>query len=159
MSSPSLTMRAELIGHFKPCMTEIYQHIDARMADYIHTHPYVLHFSPPSPSLSLEYHCPGFNSEIWAVVVTCRRVTSLSLLSVSLWRCYRLQVEVERNGMNALNLYVNVEHGKSSRAVSPGRYVADFLAPLPTATASLSLPAEFARLPHDLYGLDRWIFN
>merc|ERR1711865_231508 len=30
-------------------------------------------------------------------------------------------VEVERNGMNALNLYVNVEHGKSSRAVSPGR--------------------------------------
>ena len=33
------TMRAELIGHFKPCMTEIYLHIDARMADYIHTHP------------------------------------------------------------------------------------------------------------------------
>ena len=34
-------MRAELIGHFEPCMTEIYLHIDARMADYIHTHPYV----------------------------------------------------------------------------------------------------------------------
>ena len=34
------TMRAELIGHFQPCMTEIYLHIDARMADYIHTHPY-----------------------------------------------------------------------------------------------------------------------
>ena len=33
------TMRAELIGHFKPCMTEIYLHIDARMADYIRTHP------------------------------------------------------------------------------------------------------------------------
>ena len=35
-------MRAELIGHFKPCMTEIitYIHIDARMADYIRTHPY-----------------------------------------------------------------------------------------------------------------------
>ena len=32
------TMRAELIGHFKPCMTEIYLHIDARMADYIRTH-------------------------------------------------------------------------------------------------------------------------
>ena len=29
-------------------------------------------------------------------------------------------------------------------------YVADFLAPLPTAAASLSLPAEFARLSHDL---------
>ena len=35
----SRTMRAELIGHFKPCMTEIYLHIDARMADYIRTHP------------------------------------------------------------------------------------------------------------------------
>ena len=34
------TMRAELIGHFKACMTEIYLHIDARMADYIRTHPY-----------------------------------------------------------------------------------------------------------------------
>ena len=34
------TMRAELIGHFEPCMTEIYLHIDARMAYYIHTHPY-----------------------------------------------------------------------------------------------------------------------
>ena len=33
------TMRVELIGHFKPCMTEIYLHIDARMAYYIHTHP------------------------------------------------------------------------------------------------------------------------
>ena len=30
-------MRAELIGHFKPCMTDIYLHIDARMADYIRT--------------------------------------------------------------------------------------------------------------------------
>ena len=35
-------MRAELIGHFEPCMTEIYLHIDARMADYICTHPYLL---------------------------------------------------------------------------------------------------------------------
>ena len=33
-------MRAELIGRFKPCMTDIYLHIDARMADYIRTHPY-----------------------------------------------------------------------------------------------------------------------
>ena len=33
------TMRAELIGHFQPCMTDIYLHIDARMADYIRTHP------------------------------------------------------------------------------------------------------------------------
>eukprot|EP01048_Picozoa_sp_COSAG05_P009541 COSAG05_NODE_792_length_7316_cov_31.215325_5_plen_37_part_00 len=33
-------MRAELIGHFQPCMTEIYLHIDARMADYIRTHLY-----------------------------------------------------------------------------------------------------------------------
>ena len=29
------------IGHFKPCMTDIYLHIDARMADYMATHPYV----------------------------------------------------------------------------------------------------------------------
>ena len=34
-------MRVELIGHFKPCMTEIYLYIDVRMAYYIHTHPYV----------------------------------------------------------------------------------------------------------------------
>ena len=27
------TMRADITGHFKPCMTEIYIHIDARMAD------------------------------------------------------------------------------------------------------------------------------
>ena len=38
---PRYTMRAELIGHFKPCMTEIDLHIDARMADYIRTHPYL----------------------------------------------------------------------------------------------------------------------
>ena len=35
-------MRVELIGHFQPCMTEIYLYIDARMADYIRTHPYLL---------------------------------------------------------------------------------------------------------------------
>ena len=35
------TMRADIIGHFKPCMTDICIHIDARMADYIRTHPYV----------------------------------------------------------------------------------------------------------------------
>ena len=39
-------MRAELIGHFKACMTEIYLHIDARMADYIRTHPYGKFSSP-----------------------------------------------------------------------------------------------------------------
>ena len=27
-------------SHVQPCMTEIYLHIDARMADYIRTHPY-----------------------------------------------------------------------------------------------------------------------
>ena len=32
------TMRAELIGHFKACMTEIYLPIDARMSEYIRTH-------------------------------------------------------------------------------------------------------------------------
>ena len=37
-SAGACTMRAELIGHFEPCMTEIYLHIDARMADYIRTH-------------------------------------------------------------------------------------------------------------------------
>ena len=35
------TMRAELIGHLKACMTEIYLHIDARVADFIRTHPYL----------------------------------------------------------------------------------------------------------------------
>ena len=33
------TMRAELIGHFQACITEIHLHIDARMADYMATHP------------------------------------------------------------------------------------------------------------------------
>ena len=28
-----------IIDHFKPCVTDVYLHIDARMADYIHTHP------------------------------------------------------------------------------------------------------------------------
>ena len=41
-------MRVELIGHFEPCMTEIYLHLDARMADYIRTHPYA---RPPRPLL------------------------------------------------------------------------------------------------------------
>ena len=35
-------MRADIIGHFKPCMTDIYIRIDARMADYIRTHPYAM---------------------------------------------------------------------------------------------------------------------
>ena len=39
LSMQHCTMRAELIGHFEPCMTEIYLHIDARVADYIRTHP------------------------------------------------------------------------------------------------------------------------
>eukprot|EP01048_Picozoa_sp_COSAG05_P032931 COSAG05_NODE_12910_length_449_cov_1.320000_2_plen_30_part_01 len=30
-------MRSDIIGHFKPCVTDIYIHIDARMADYIRT--------------------------------------------------------------------------------------------------------------------------
>ena len=37
------TMRVQLIGHFQPCMTEIYLHIVARMADYMATHPYITH--------------------------------------------------------------------------------------------------------------------
>ena len=40
VAEDQITMRVELIGHFQPCMTEIYLHIDARMADYIRTHPY-----------------------------------------------------------------------------------------------------------------------
>ena len=31
-------MRAEFIGHFEPCMNDIYIHIYARMDDYIRTH-------------------------------------------------------------------------------------------------------------------------
>ena len=41
MPQRTSTMRAELIGHFEPCMTDIYIHIDARMDDYIRAHPYV----------------------------------------------------------------------------------------------------------------------
>ena len=29
-------------AHFEACMTEIYLHIDARVADYIRTHPYAI---------------------------------------------------------------------------------------------------------------------
>ena len=32
-------VRAEHTGHFKPCMTDIYLPIDARMADYIRMQP------------------------------------------------------------------------------------------------------------------------
>ena len=34
-----LRVRVDIIGHLKSCMTDIYLHIDARMADYIRTHP------------------------------------------------------------------------------------------------------------------------
>ena len=47
-------MRAELIGHFEACMTDIYLHIDARMADNIRTHPYtrpLLRWNGASPPL------------------------------------------------------------------------------------------------------------
>ena len=36
-----LRVRVDIIGHLKSCMTEIYLYIDARMADYIRTHPYL----------------------------------------------------------------------------------------------------------------------
>ena len=32
-------VRVHIIGHLQPCMTEIYLHIIARMADYMDTHP------------------------------------------------------------------------------------------------------------------------
>ena len=32
-------VRVDIIGHFEPCMTEISLYIDARMAEYIRTHP------------------------------------------------------------------------------------------------------------------------
>ena len=44
-------MRAELIGHFKACMPEIYLHIDARMADY----PYAALAHRYNPATG-EYH-------------------------------------------------------------------------------------------------------
>ena len=37
----SLFVRAS--GHLQPCMTEIYLHIVARMANYMDTHPYIQH--------------------------------------------------------------------------------------------------------------------
>ena len=59
------TMRAKLIGHFQPCITEIYLHIDARMADYIRTHPYryldhgAAYGSPGDSSLECQRIGPG----------------------------------------------------------------------------------------------------
>eukprot|EP01048_Picozoa_sp_COSAG05_P019906 COSAG05_NODE_3244_length_2213_cov_40.222751_2_plen_48_part_00 len=35
-----IRVRVHLIGHLQTCMTEIYLHIVARMADYMDTHPY-----------------------------------------------------------------------------------------------------------------------
>ena len=35
-----LRVRVHIIGHLQPCMTDIYLHIVARMADYMDTHPY-----------------------------------------------------------------------------------------------------------------------
>ena len=37
---PDIRVRVQLIGHLFPCMTEIYLHIVAHMADYMATHPY-----------------------------------------------------------------------------------------------------------------------
>ena len=34
-------MRAELIGHFQPCMTDIYLHIDARISSIILYYTYI----------------------------------------------------------------------------------------------------------------------
>ena len=71
---PSLTtMRAELIGHFKPCMTEIYLHIDARMADYIRTHPYACLLGcslgcGPSPSTWDRLSCTRYESKIYVLL-------------------------------------------------------------------------------------------
>ena len=36
----AVRMRVHIIGHLQTCMTEIYLHIVARMADYMDTHPY-----------------------------------------------------------------------------------------------------------------------
>ena len=35
----SVRVRVDIIGHLKSRVTEIYLYIDARTADYIHTHP------------------------------------------------------------------------------------------------------------------------
>ena len=35
-----LVIDSLVYGHLKSCMTDIYLDIDARTADYIHTHPY-----------------------------------------------------------------------------------------------------------------------
>eukprot|EP01048_Picozoa_sp_COSAG05_P023296 COSAG05_NODE_4983_length_1302_cov_2.063175_2_plen_156_part_00 len=60
------TMCAEIIGHLKPCMTDIYLHTDARMADYIRTHPYLC----LSRSIVL---VPSFSLSLFCVVVVgCR---------------------------------------------------------------------------------------
>ena len=48
-------MRVELIGHFKTCMTEIYLHIDARVADYMRTHPYLDHGSAGRMNYNVNY--------------------------------------------------------------------------------------------------------
>ena len=51
-------MRAELIGHFKACMTDIYLHIDARVADYIRTHPY-------ARDMELSIMCDFILTKVW----------------------------------------------------------------------------------------------
>ena len=69
-------MRVELIGHFQPCMTDIYLHIDARMADYIRTHPYVRVYrhavrrTVNSPDLELK---PVFSTAFSSVFHACAR--------------------------------------------------------------------------------------
>ena len=38
--SAGIRVRVHIIGHLQPCITEIYLHIVARMADYMEAHPY-----------------------------------------------------------------------------------------------------------------------
>ena len=39
LAARTVRVRVQLIGHFEACMTEIYLHIGARMADCMDTHP------------------------------------------------------------------------------------------------------------------------
>ena len=71
-------MRAELIGHFEPCMTEIYLHIDARMADYIRTHPYVSKQASEQRVMCRRYIVTSFIS---GIMLTCD-----SSVAVVYWR-------------------------------------------------------------------------
>ena len=95
-------MRVQLIGHFEPCMTEIYLHIDARMADYMAPHPYELDHVQQIKQSKLEAHGAALmvtSLQDCQILDSTSRATiqyALPLQCISKWNLRRRQQRQQR---------------------------------------------------------------